>query len=94
MRHGAGTVTITVSPFGDGVEVTVADEGEGIAPEAATRVFTKFWRGASRGGTGLGLFIAKGVVDAHAGSISAERAPQGGALMRFSLPAGTPSFLT
>src|SRR5207245_3676345 len=61
VRHGGGTVTITVGPHGNGVEVTVVDEGGGIGPEAEQRVFAKFWRGATRGGTGLGLFSAHGI---------------------------------
>jgi signal transduction histidine kinase len=77
-----------------GADVTVADEGDGIASEALSRIFTKFWRGnRGRGGTGLGLYIAKGIIEAHGGKIEADRAPTGGALMRFSLPAGTPSFI-
>ena len=92
LRHGDGTVTVTVRPAGDGAEVTVVDEGTGIAPEAVGRVFTKFWRGGGRGGTGLGLYIAKGIVEAHGGTIEASRATTGGALFRFRLPAGTPSF--
>jgi PAS domain S-box-containing protein len=94
LRHGAGTVTVSVEPSAaKGVDVTVVDEGEGIGAEAINRVFTKFWRGGRRGGSGLGLYIAKGLVDAHGGSIEAGRAPQGGARLRFSLPAGTPSFI-
>ena len=92
VRHGDGTVTVTVGPSGDGAEVSVTDEGDGIAPEALNRVFTKFWRGGGRGGTGLGLYIAKGIVDAHGGTIVADRGPDGGALLRFALPAGTPGF--
>ncbi|HET6911284.1 MAG TPA: ATP-binding protein [Mycobacteriales bacterium] len=97
MRHGGGTVTVTVTPRGDhadpdGAAVSVADEGEGIPAQALGRIFTKFWRGGSRGGTGLGLYIAKGIVDAHGGTIEAGRAPDGGAMLRFELPAGTPSF--
>jgi signal transduction histidine kinase len=92
LRHGAGTVTIRVVALDSGAEVTVIDEGDGIAPEAEHRVFTKFWRGATRGGTGLGLFIARGIVEAHGGSITAGRASAGGAELRFTLPAGTPSF--
>ena len=92
MRHGAGIVTITVSPSGDCAEVSVADEGEGIPAEAVGRVFTKFWRGGGRGGTGLGLYITKGIIEAHGGTIEATRADTGGALMRFTVPAGTPSF--
>ena len=93
VRHGGGTVTVTVAPHGDGAEVTVSDEGDGIPSQALGRIFTKFWRGGSRGGTGLGLYIAKGIVEAHGGTIEAGRAPDdGGAVLRFTLPAGTPSF--
>jgi signal transduction histidine kinase len=93
LRHGAGTVSISVAPAGDGARVSVTDEGEGIAPAALPRVFTKFWRDATRGGTGLGLFIAKGIVDAHGGSIEAGQSDDGGARVVFTLPAGTPSFI-
>ncbi|MDP9100902.1 MAG: ATP-binding protein [Actinomycetota bacterium] len=94
IRHGDGTVTITIGPFLDGVEVTVADEGEGIADAVASRVFTRFWRGGNRrGGTGLGLYIVKGLVEAHGGRVEVGRAPSGGAAFRFELPAGTPSFI-
>jgi signal transduction histidine kinase len=94
LRHGSGKVTVTVGPSEpEGAVVTVTDEGDGIPPEALSRVFTKFWRGGGgRGGTGLGLYIAKGIIDAHGGAIEASRAPDGGALLRFVLPAGTPSF--
>jgi PAS domain S-box-containing protein len=92
VRHGSGTVTITVTGRDGGAEVTVADEGEGIPTQALGRIFTKFWRDGSRGGTGLGLYIAKGIVEAHGGTIEAGRAPDGGAVLRFTLPAGTPSF--
>jgi signal transduction histidine kinase len=92
VRHGAGGVTVTVARHDDGAEVTVSDEGDGIPQQALGRIFTKFWRGGSRGGTGLGLYIAKGIVEAHGGTIEAGRAPDGGALLRFTLPAGTPSF--
>ncbi len=90
--HGGGTVTVTVSPEGTGVEVVVADEGEGMSPENADRAFGRFWRSGRRGGTGLGLYITKGLVEAHGGTIQADRAPGGGARFRFVLPAGTPAF--
>ena len=101
LRHGDGTITVRVEPFqvaaGDqdtaGACVTINDEGDGIPEETVARVFTKFWRGgARRGGTGLGLFIVKGIVEAHGGTISAGRSEAGGAEFRFTLPAGTPSF--
>jgi PAS domain S-box-containing protein len=93
LRHGDGTVTVAVRPFESGAEVTVADEGEGIPEETASRVFTRFWRGGKRrGGTGLGLYIVKGLVEAHGGSVEVGRSPSGGAQFRFLLPAGSPPF--
>jgi len=50
------------------------------------RVFTRFWRGGRRGGTGLGLWIVKGLVEAHDGTVAVDRAPSGGARFRFTLP--------
>ncbi|MCU0265033.1 MAG: ATP-binding protein [Actinomycetia bacterium] len=92
LRHGAGTVTVTVraQPDGPGTEVTVTDEGEGIPAEQARRVFTRFWRGGARGGTGLGLYIVRGLVQAHGGTVTLGAAPGGGALFRVVLPPGTP----
>ncbi|PRX96017.1 sensor histidine kinase [Allonocardiopsis opalescens] len=100
VRHGAGTITIEIRPLAGeeagesklGAVVSVSDEGEGIAPELVSRVFRQFWRGKRRGGTGLGLYIVKGLVEAHGGSIDVRRGPRGGAEFRFMLPAGTPDF--
>ncbi|CAL9369346.1 ATP-binding protein [Streptomyces sp. enrichment culture] len=98
VRHGAGTVTIEVAPAttqdGEkGTAVTVSDEGPGIPEESMGRVFTRFWRGSTRGGTGLGLYIVKGLVEAHGGTITVGRAPAGGARFRFTLPVGAPAYL-
>jgi signal transduction histidine kinase len=94
VRHGAGIVTVMVEPArlgGDqAVAVSVRDQGEGIPPEVASRVFRQFWRGKRRGGTGLGLYIVKGLVEALGGEITVGQAPGGGAEFRFILPAGTP----
>ena len=101
VRHGAGIVTVVVQRAqvlgdqlsgdqGEAIAVSVRDQGEGIPPEMAVRVFRQFWRGKRRGGTGLGLFIVKGLVEAMNGEISVARAPGGGAEFRFILPAGTP----
>jgi PAS domain S-box-containing protein len=96
IRHGAGTVTIMVDAAdtadGPGVAVSVRDQGQGIAPELAPRVFRQFWRVKRRGGAGLGLFIVKGLVEAHGGTIAVQQAPGGGADFRFTMPAGTPDF--
>ncbi|MCW2544076.1 MAG: sensor signal transduction histidine kinase [Frankiales bacterium] len=90
LRHGAGTVSVSVVPFETGAAVSVEDEGEGIPPETAARVFTRFWRGNRGRGTGLGLYIVKGLVEAHGGNVEVGRAASGGASFRFVLPAGTP----
>lgn len=77
----------------EGTAVTVSDEGPGIPEESMGRVFTRFWRGSKRGGTGLGLYIVKGIVEAHGGSISVGRSSAGGAQFRFILPVGAPAYL-
>jgi two-component system sensor histidine kinase MprB len=71
-------------------EVTVRDHGPGIAPQDLPHVFDRFYRAPSaRGlpGSGLGLAIVKHVADDHRGTVKAERAPGGGTLLRFALPA-------
>jgi PAS domain S-box-containing protein len=109
VRHGAGIVTVVVEPAHldeaaqacgsapDAASVSVRDQGEGIAPDVAPRVFRQFWRGKPRsgsrrgqhgGGTGLGLYIVKGLVEAHGGTIGVRPAPGGGAEFRFIVPAG------
>jgi PAS domain S-box-containing protein len=96
VRHGAGIVTVMVrrtQANGDqqeAITVSVRDQGEGIPPEMSLRVFRQFWRGKRRGGTGLGLYIVKGLVEAMNGDITVARAPGGGAEFRFTVPAGTP----
>ncbi|GLV97467.1 hypothetical protein Slala05_10990 [Streptomyces lavendulae subsp. lavendulae] len=94
VRHGDGTVTIDVAPHEKGTAVTVTDEGPGIPEESMGRVFTRFWRGSKRGGTGLGLYIVKGIVEAHGGTITVGRGPGGGAEFRFILPVSAPAYLT
>jgi signal transduction histidine kinase len=74
------------------VAVAVRDEGEGVAPELVPRIFRQFWRAKRRGGAGLGLYIVKGLVEAHGGTITVQRAPGGGAEFRFTVPAGGPDF--
>jgi signal transduction histidine kinase len=92
VHHGDGKVTIVVEPEGDGAAVTVMDDGEGISEEMQERIFTRFWRSGRRGGTGLGLYIVRGLVEAHGGRIEVGNAPGGGARFRFVLPAATPDF--
>jgi heavy metal sensor kinase len=75
----------------DSVVVSVRDEGPGIAPEHAARIFDRFYRvdsGRSReaGGSGLGLAIAQWVVQAHQGSVAVHSAPGDGSVFRITLP--------
>lgn len=84
------TVTIAVAPAGEGgVTVTVADEGPGISPEQAERIFDKFERlGRDKdGGSGLGLYISRRLAEAMAGRLTVELPAGGGALFRLELPA-------
>ena len=78
---------------GDGVEVTVSDGGPGIAPEVAGRVFEPFFRGdvarpRDGGGAGLGLAIARGLVEAHGGTVSLDPARRDGTTFTVVLPFG------
>jgi two-component system sensor histidine kinase KdpD len=71
------------------LRIRVADGGQGIAKQDLERVFEKFFRGSAAGvsgGSGLGLSICKGFVEAHGGGIWAARGEQGGTEMVFALP--------
>jgi len=69
------------------IVISVKDTGTGIDPKIFPRLFTKFASKSKRGGTGLGLYISKGIVEAHGGRIWAENNPYGkGATFTFILP--------
>ena len=87
----AGTAVQVSARLRDGaLLLTVADRGPGIPPESLPRLFDKFYRapGASTGGTGLGLSVVKGFVEAQGGKISAVNRAGGGALFTICLPLG------
>jgi signal transduction histidine kinase len=73
---------------------TVEDSGPGVSKKVSNRIFEKFWKDeqAQDSGTGLGLFIARGIVEAHRGQIGLSNATSGGAKFWFHLPtdASTP----
>jgi signal transduction histidine kinase len=86
-RDKKGNITIKIEKKDNKVFVTIRDTGPGIAPEVMPRLFSKYVTN-SRGGTGVGLFIAKNIVEAHGGRIWAENNADGkGATFTFSLPA-------
>lgn len=90
-----GAVTISAHQAGGSVEVSVADTGTGIAPEHLRNIFERFYRAdrsraRATGGAGLGLTIARQIVEAHGGQIRVESEPGQGARFTFTLPASTP----
>ncbi|NVB82436.1 MAG: histidine kinase [Kofleriaceae bacterium] len=83
-----GRISIAAVRDGEFVRFQVSDNGPGIVLEDLASVFDRFWKHETRGkkGTGLGLFIAKGIVEAHGGRIWLESVPGRGATFYFTLP--------
>jgi signal transduction histidine kinase len=86
-----GEVGIRAAPVGDGVEVIVYDSGIGLTPEERAQLFTKFFRGSNpvvteSRGTGLGLVIAKAILQAHNATVDVESRPGEGTRFRVVLP--------
>jgi two-component system sensor histidine kinase KdpD len=85
-------ISIQARILNDHATISVMDRGPGISSDELERVFEKFYRGRSKGGankvegTGMGLAIAKGIIEAHGGRIRAERRQGGGATISFTLP--------
>jgi signal transduction histidine kinase len=87
-----GRIALAAAPDGTGVCVTVEDSGPGIPAEDLDRIFERFYRvdearARFEGGSGLGLSIARKLIDAHGGTIRAENKPRGGARLVIHLPA-------
>ena len=90
LKYSDGAVRVSADVTPDQVTFTVADEGPGIPEAHLTHVFVKFFRkpGERRTGTGLGLYISKGLVEAHGGRIWATSEEGQGAAFHFTLPQG------
>ena len=84
-----GKISITIESKGNQVTITVKDNGQGIDEEILPKLFTKFATKSETGGTGLGLYISKSIVEQHGGRIWTEinRGIDKGAVFKFSLPA-------
>lgn len=86
-----GAVRVTGENRPEDVVVLVSDQGEGIPARHLPHIFTKFYRrghGERRSGTGLGLYICSGIVEAHGGRIWVERSDSSGTVFAFTLPKG------
>jgi signal transduction histidine kinase len=88
---GGGEVLVTVDQDGDTVQVSVRDQGIGMSPRDMGQLFEKFYRVDREevrrtGGTGLGLYITKRLVEMHGGRLWAESWPGVGSVFRFTLP--------
>ena len=83
-----GVVTVSVGADANRARFSVSDNGPGIPPGHLDHLFERYWKGsnASRDGAGLGLFIAKGILDAHGGEIRVANNVTKGATVRFWLP--------
>jgi len=92
MRHtpAGGTITVSAEVLPGEIEITVCDDGSGLSDADLEHAFDRFYRAdearTSDAGAGLGLPIAKAIVEAHGGAIRAENVPEGGACFRFTLP--------
>jgi two-component system OmpR family sensor kinase/two-component system sensor histidine kinase BaeS len=92
LRHTptGGSVSVSAERVdGDRVAFTVEDSGPGIPAEVLPHVFDRFVKAADSGGAGLGLAIARSLVEAHGGEISAQSDPGRGTRMRFVLPSAS-----
>ena len=90
LKYGAGRTTIQGRFDDTFATIVVSDQGNGIPEQYLHQIFAKFFRraGERRTGTGLGLYITKGIVEAHGGRIWATSEPGEGANMHFTLPLG------
>ena len=83
-----GTIRVSAWQRDQQIVVSVADTGPGIPQEDLSKIFDRFWRapGTKQKGSGLGLSIAKGIVEAHGGTIWAESQLGKGSSFFFTLP--------
>jgi two-component system sensor histidine kinase BaeS len=81
-----GRLDVTARAEGAGVIIEVADTGPGIPPDRLERVFERFVKSGDSTGSGLGLSIARDLVEAHGGTITAANRPEGGAVFTIDLP--------
>ena len=99
MRHGFGLREIVVQntehpDYQGGVSLQVHDNGPGIPVEMRQRVFSRFWRSGPGAGSGLGMYIVRGIVEEHGGAIDIQDADGGGAQIRVWFPINEPDSMS
>ena len=88
-----GTIAVTAQVGSESISLSVRDDGPGIPPETLPHVFERFHRGANapaRSGIGLGLAIAKALVEAQGGTISVDSQVDQGSVFTLALPRAIP----
>jgi signal transduction histidine kinase len=88
LTPAGGSVKVRCATAGDGLLIEIQDTGPGIAADVQPRIFDRFYRSGERGGSGLGLPIARSLVEAHGGTISATSLLGHGTTISIRLPAG------
>lgn len=87
MAEAGGTLRVTTEPLPDGVRVRIADSGSGVPADALPRIFEAFFTTKEAGqGSGLGLFVTRGIVNEQGGEIEVSSEPGGGTEFRVDLP--------
>jgi signal transduction histidine kinase len=87
VRHASSRVHLSSQPGPErSVDLVIDDDGPGVPADRRELVFGKFWHGRSPGSTGLGLYIVRGLAEAHGGTAGIEDSPLGGARLRVRLP--------
>ena len=81
-----GTIRIAARARDKDVCFSVSDDGPGIPSDQMPHLFDRYWKGKGAGGVGLGLFIAKGIVERHGGQIWAESRVGVGSVFSFTIP--------
>jgi signal transduction histidine kinase len=92
LKHSPAREDIAVEAAGDDgrIAISVSDRGPGMDDETRAGLFTRFGRTGDRGGTGLGLYITRGIVQAHGGEVSVSTSPRAGTTFTIHLPGREP----
>ncbi|MFG1465084.1 sensor histidine kinase [Xanthobacter sp. DSM 24535] len=94
LKHTEGNVLVSLHTAPDGISLQVEDQGEGIPATEREEIFERYFRSSAAGarpGAGIGLYLAKQIVDLHGGRITLSAAPAGGSIFEIWLPVRMPA---